>query len=73
MRLALRAGSAQEHERLAQVLREELQRDKAMKLRVFGLIHHTHPTTAEFLNDAVVRDGLADHVFPVLPRLSARQ
>jgi len=32
-----------------------------MQPRVLGLIDHTHPTTPELLDDAVVRDGLADH------------
>jgi hypothetical protein len=26
-----------------------------------GLVNHAHPATTEFLNDAVVRDCLADH------------
>ena len=43
------------------VLRKELQRDEATEFRVLGLVDHTHPTTAEFLDDAVVRDGLANH------------
>src|SRR6476660_9410197 len=42
-----------------------------MEFRVFGLIHHTHPTAAQLLDNAVVRDGLANHVFPVLPFSSA--
>ena len=28
---------------------------------VLSLVDHTHPATAEFLDDAVVRDGLANH------------
>ena len=28
---------------------------------VLGLVDDTHPATAEFLDDTVVRDGLADH------------
>ena len=28
---------------------------------VLGLVDNTHAATAEFLNDAVVRNGLADH------------
>jgi len=28
---------------------------------VLGLVDDTHPSTAELLDDAVVRDGLADH------------
>jgi hypothetical protein len=32
-----------------------------MKPGVFSFVDHTHPAAAEFLDDAVVRDGLADH------------
>jgi hypothetical protein len=28
---------------------------------VLGLVDHTHPTTAQFLGNAIVRDDLADH------------
>jgi hypothetical protein len=28
---------------------------------ILGLIDHTHAAAAQFLDDAVVRDGLADH------------
>lgn len=28
---------------------------------ILGLIDHAHAASAEFLQDAVVRDGLADH------------
>jgi hypothetical protein len=28
---------------------------------VLSLVNHTHPTPAQLLDDAVVRDGLADH------------
>ena len=38
---------------------------EAMQQRVFGLVDNTHPATAELLNDAVVRDGLADHLNPL--------
>src|ERR1700730_10650244 len=33
-----------------------------MQPSVLGLVHHTHPATTELLDDAVVRDGLADHL-----------
>ena len=46
---------------LSYVLRQKLQCDKSAKLSVLGLVHHTHPAAAEFLDDAIVRDGLADH------------
>jgi len=40
------------------VVRKELERDESPKLQVFGLVHDAHPAAAEFLNDAVVGDGL---------------
>ena len=42
-------------------LRQELQRNEAAQLGVLGLIDHTHAAATELLNDAIVRDGLADH------------
>ena len=42
------------------ILRQELKGDEAMQPRVLGFIHHTHPPAAQLLDDAVVRDGLAD-------------
>ena len=41
--------------------REELQCDEAMQPRVLGLVHYPHATATELLDDAVVRDGSADH------------
>ena len=38
---------------------EEFQRNEAVKARVFGLVHHTHPA-AELLNNAVVRNCAAN-------------
>jgi hypothetical protein len=32
-----------------------------MEPGVFRLVHNTHAAPADFLNDAVVRDGLANH------------
>ena len=46
---------------LSYVLRQKLQCDKAAKLGVLSLIDHTHAAATEFLDDAVVRDGLPDH------------
>ena len=39
---------------------QEFQGDEAAKLGVLGFVDNTHPAAAELLNDAVVRDGLAD-------------
>jgi len=43
-------------------------RDKTPKLDILSLIDHTHPSAAELLDDAVVRDGLADHWAEILGR-----
>src|ERR1700674_255861 len=40
---------------------QELQGDKSVQGYVLGLIDHAHATASELLDDAVVRDGLADH------------
>src|ERR1700687_6440263 len=40
---------------------QKLERHKAMQPSVLSLIDHTHAATTELLDDAVVRDGLADH------------
>ncbi len=40
---------------------QEFQGDEAAELGVLSLIDDTHTATAELLDDAVVRDGLADH------------
>src|ERR1700730_13485587 len=37
---------------------QEFQSHKPVQPGVFSLVHHTHPATAELLDDAVVRDGL---------------
>ena len=42
-------------------LGQELQGHEAAKVGVLGLVDHTHPAAAELLDDAVMRDGLADH------------
>ena len=39
------------------IFRQELEGDEATKLRVRGLVHDTHPTTAQLLDDVVMRDG----------------
>ena len=44
-----------------QIFRKEFQSNGAVEPRVFSLINYTHPSRTEFFNDAVVRDGLANH------------
>src|SRR5208283_1550241 len=56
---ALKAG---ERLRVAgNVFRQELKGDKAMQACVLGLVDDTHSTAAQFLDDAVVGDGLTNH------------
>ena len=43
------------------IVRQEFQGDEAAEFGIFGFVDHTHPAAAELLNDAIVRDGLADH------------
>jgi hypothetical protein len=45
---------------LFQLFRKKLERDKMVQPSVLGLVHHTHAAAAEPLDDAVMRDGLAD-------------
>ncbi len=46
---------------LRQFVWQEFQGDEPTKRDVLGLVHHAHTAATEFLDDAVVRDGLADH------------
>jgi hypothetical protein len=43
------------------VIGQELEGNEATERRVLSLVHDTHAPATEFLNDAVVRNGLADH------------
>jgi hypothetical protein len=42
------------------MVRQEFQRNEAMKTRVFGFVDHAHAAAAQFFNDAVVRNDLTD-------------
>jgi hypothetical protein len=35
--------------------------DEAFEIEAFGLVNHSHSAAAEHLDDALGRDGLADH------------
>ena len=39
----------------------ELECDEAVQSSVLRFVHHTHPAAAQLFDDAVMRDGLADH------------
>ena len=41
--------------------REDLHGDRAAQARIGGLIYFSHATCADFLDDAIVAEGLADH------------
>src|SRR6266852_2956574 len=43
------------------VIGQELESNKPAEFYVLSLVNHTHPSATELLNDAVVRDDLADH------------
>src|ERR1700677_348041 len=51
-------------------LRQELESDETTQPCVLGLVDDTHPAAAELLDDAIVRDRLADHVQNMLWRKS---
>ena len=46
---------------LSHIVGKELEGNKAAQLYIFRLIGDAHPPAAEFLDDALVRDGLSDH------------
>jgi len=45
---------------LGQCVGQELERHAAAKLGVLGLVHHAHAPAPELLNNAIVRNCLAD-------------
>jgi hypothetical protein len=46
---------------LGKFIGKELDGHEAVQARVLGFVDHTHPSGTKLLDDAVVRDGLADH------------
>jgi len=51
------------------IIRQEFEGDKPVQGHVLGLVDHTPPAAAELLDDAVVRDCLADHADAMLGAL----
>jgi hypothetical protein len=45
-----------------QLIRQEFEGNKSTEFHVLGLVDNTHAATAQLLDDAVVRDGLLDHL-----------
>jgi hypothetical protein len=43
------------------VIRQELESDKPVQRYILGFVDYSHPSAAEPLDDAVVRDSSADH------------
>jgi hypothetical protein len=41
--------------------RQEFEGDEAMQPSILGFVNHAHSAAAELLDDAVVRDVLAEH------------
>src|SRR5215813_3626019 len=46
---------------VGKVVGQKLEGDETAKLLVLSFVDNTHPAVAQFLADAIVRDGLADH------------
>ena len=61
MRLAPRAGSGKGLRVPGDFIGQEFQSDETMQLQILGLIDDTHSPAAEFFDDAVMGDSLADH------------
>ena len=60
-RLSFTLKAAQGLRVFGDVVRKELEGNETMQAGVLGLVHNAHAAPTEFLDDAVVRDGLADH------------
>ena len=61
-RLGFALEAAQGLRIFGDIVGQELEGDEAAEFEVFGLVDDTHAATAEFFDDAVMRDGLADQV-----------
>jgi hypothetical protein len=46
---------------LGYVVGQELEGDKAAEFNILSFLDHSYTAAAQLLNDAVMRDGLADH------------
>src|SRR5215467_307101 len=44
------------------ISRQELERDRALKLHIKSFVNHTHSASTELFGDAVMRNGLTDHL-----------
>jgi hypothetical protein len=50
------------------IVRQELQSHKAVEFYILRFVNNTHPAAAEFFDDTVMRDRLADHWAEMLGR-----
>src|ERR1700746_1597351 len=51
---------------LRHIIRQEFQSNKPPKLGILGFVDNAHTTSPDLFEDAVVRDGLANHVVDVI-------
>ena len=51
---------------LGHVFGEKFQGDEAIEPGVFGFVNDTHAATTQLFDNAVVRDGLADHLWLIV-------
>src|SRR3984893_3055185 len=47
---------------MSDIFRQKLEGDEPAELQILGFVNHSHPTAADLFDNAVVRDGLADHL-----------
>src|SRR5579864_2955418 len=59
--LGFTAEAAQNLRVFRDLVRQELQGDEAVELGVDGFVDDAHASAAQSFDDAIVRDGLADH------------
>jgi hypothetical protein len=43
------------------IIGQEFEGDKTSEFEILGLVNHAHAASAQFFEDVVVRNGLADH------------
>ncbi len=48
------------------IIRQKLEGHEAVQARVFRFVNHSHTAATELLDDVVVRDGLANHFWPII-------
>ena len=65
-RLGLAAKALERLAVLGHIFGEKLQGDEAIEASVFGFVNDTHAATTQLFDDAVVRDGLADHLWAIV-------